>query len=190
MEAALITDPTVVLASAIALAAILLLGALEKLRDLTRYSAAVAAYGLLPPVLVNVFARLFALLELAAGVMLLLPGELRVAGAWLALVLLVLVTTALALNLLRGHTDIDCGCGGPAHAQVGLSWWLIGRNALLLACCVPALLPAGTERVLQWIDAPALLGATLAIIGLYFTINHLIASHTQFVRPPASMAVD
>lgn len=189
MEAALITDPTLVLASAIALAAILLLGALEKLRELTRYSAAVAAYGLLPPVLVNAFARLFALLELAAG-LLLLPGELRVAGAWLALALLALATTALALNLLRGHTDIDCGCGGPAHARVGLSWWLIGRNALLLACCVPALLPAGAARVLQWIDAPALLGATLAIIGLYFTINHLIASHTQFVRPPASMAAD
>lgn len=186
----MITDPTVVLASAIALAAILLLGALDKLRDLPRHGAAVAAYGLLPAPLVGAFARLLALLELAAGGLLLLPGELRVAGAWLALGLLALVTSALVLNLLRGHTDIDCGCGGPAHAQVGLSWWLIGRNALLLACCVPALLPAAAPRTLQWIDAPALLGATLAIIGLYYTINHLIASHTLFVRPAASMPAD
>ncbi len=183
MEHEMISDPTVVLASAIALAAILLLGALDKLRDLTRYSGQVAAYGLLPPALVNGFARLFVLVELAAGALLLLPAAARVVGAWLALGLLTLVTLALLLNLLRGHTDIDCGCGGPAHARVGLSWWLIGRNALLLACCVPALLPGQSSRALQWIDAPALLGATLAIIGLYFTANHLIASHTQFVRP-------
>lgn len=179
----MITDPTVVLASAIALAAILLLGALDKLRDLTRYSGAVAAYGLLPPALVGAFARLFVAVELAAGVLLLLPATARVAGAWLALGLLALVSSALLLNLLRGHTDIDCGCGGPAHARVGLSWWLIGRNALLLACCVPALLPGQPSRTLQWIDAPALLGATLAIIGLYYTANHLIASHAQFTRP-------
>ncbi len=179
----MITDPTVVLASAIALAAILLLGALEKLRDLPRYSGAVAAYGLLPPALVGAFAGLLVLVELAAGLLLLLPAGARLAGAWLALGLLMLVTSALLLNLLRGHTDIDCGCGGPAQTQVGLSWWLIARNALLLACCVPTLLPGQPSRALQWIDAPALLGATLAIIGLYFTANHLIASHTRFTRP-------
>lgn len=179
MASALIADPTVVLASAIALAAILLIGALDKLRDLPRHGAAVAAYGLLPPTLVNPFARLLVLAELAAGALLLLPASARLWGAVLALALLLLVTGALMINLLRGHTDIDCGCGGPAHARTGLSWWLIGRNALLLACCLPALLAGAAPRPLQWIDAPALLGATLAIIGLYFTLDHLIASHTR-----------
>ncbi|MGE8569507.1 MAG: MauE/DoxX family redox-associated membrane protein, partial [Achromobacter sp.] len=106
-------------------------------------------------------------------------------GAVLALGVLAVATAALAYNLARGHRDIDCGCGGPASrapggAQVGLSWWLVLRNGALALWAMPALaFLAGQARSLQWADAAAVFGLAMTAVGLYFTANHLLASHLK-----------
>ena len=181
-------DPVLLYGASAALACVLLLGALEKLKDLAAFSRAVAAYDLLPSRWSGAFAGAYALAEAVAGAMLLMPS-VQVAGAALALLVLGVATLALAVNLARGHRDIDCGCGGPASlgrggrdaAQGGgLSWWLVLRNAVLALWTAPVLIAAaGQSRSLQWADAAAVFGLAMTAVGLYFTANHLLASHLK-----------
>ncbi|ASC62872.1 MauE/DoxX family redox-associated membrane protein [Achromobacter denitrificans] len=174
-------DPVLLYAASAALACVLLLGALEKLRDMAGFAAAVSAYRLLPEGWSRAFAWTYALAETAAGVLLLAPSS-QPEGAALALLLLAAATAALAFNLLRGHRDIDCGCGGAGRRGqgAGLSWWLVLRNAVLALWAAPALLAvADGSRGLQWVDAAAVFGLAMSAVGLYFTANHLLASHLK-----------
>ncbi|MNR05679.1 Methylamine utilization protein MauE [compost metagenome] len=179
-------DPVLLYGASAALACVLLLGALEKLRDMNSFSMAVSAYRLLPEGWSRAFAWAYPLAEALAGALLLAPSRQAV-GAELALLLLATATVALVINLLRGLRDIDCGCGGPASGgggrggqAGGLSWWLVLRNAVLALWAAPALLAgAGGSRGLQWLDAAAVFGLTMCAVGLYFTSNHLLASHLK-----------
>ena len=65
-------------------------------------------------------------------------------GAALAIALLVMFALAMAINLVRGRTEIDCGCFKSGLRQT-VSGWLVGRNLLLAAGTVLLWLPA-TER--------------------------------------------
>jgi len=179
-------DPVLLYAASAALACVLLLGALEKLKDIAGFTAIVSAYRILPAGWSGAFAWLFVLSEALAGALLLAPAR-QATGAQLALLVLAAATLALAFNLLRGHRDIDCGCGGPAASgpgrgtqRGGLSWWLVLRNALLALWAAPALIAAaGQSRGLQWADSAAVFGLAMAAVGLYFTANHLLASHLK-----------
>lgn len=179
-------DPVLLYGASAALACVLLLGALEKGKDMAAFSAVVSAYGILPSGVSAAFARVYALTEIAAGVLLLMPGW-QALGAALALMVLAAATLGLAYNLARGHRDIDCGCGGaashgPGHTRGGLSWWLVLRNAVLALWAAPALAAAsaaGTSRNLQWVDAAAVFGLTTTVVALYFTANYLLASHLK-----------
>lgn len=179
-------DPVLLYAASAALACVLLLGALEKLKDIAGFTAIVSAYRILPAGWSGAFAWLFVLSEALAGALLLAPAR-QAAGAQLALLVLAAATLALAFNLLRGHRAIDCGCGGPAASgpgrgtqRGGLSWWLVLRNALLALWAAPALIAAaGQSRGLQWADSAAVFGLAMAAVGLYFTANHLLASHLK-----------
>ncbi|CAB5517011.1 MauE/DoxX family redox-associated membrane protein [Achromobacter anxifer] len=179
-------DPVLLYAASAALACVLLLGALEKLRDMAGFAAIVSAYRILPAAASGVFAWAYVLTEALAGALLLAPAG-QAAGAQLALLALAVATSALAFNLLRGHRDIDCGCGGPASRgpgrgaqRAGLSWWLVLRNAVLALWTAPALVAAaGQSRGLQWADSAAVFGLAMAAVGLYYTANHLLASHLK-----------
>jgi hypothetical protein len=109
---------------------------------------------------------------LAAGLLLLFPATVAYGGA-LSIALLTAVTAAVAVNLARGHADIDCGCGGLS--QQPLSWGLVGRNVVLAAMAGLAMHDeAGRDFV--WIDYLTLLGAVLAVLGLYVSANQLMAN--------------
>ncbi|MNJ71426.1 hypothetical protein D3C77_679690 [compost metagenome] len=63
---------------------------------------------------------------------------------------------------------------------MGLSWWLVLRNGALALWAMPALaFLAGQARSLQWADAAAVFGLAMTAVGLYFTANHLLASHLK-----------
>ncbi len=172
-------DPVLVYGASAALACVLWLGALDKAKDMAGFSAIVKAYGILPLGWHGLFARVFVLAEIAAGVLLLMPGW-QARGAVLALAVLALATLGLAYNLARGHRDMDCGCGGPAGQGGGLTWWLVLRNAVLGLWALPALTAAtGPSRALQWADAAAVFGLSTTAVALYFTANYLLASHLK-----------
>lgn len=176
---ALAMDPVLARACGAALAVILIVGAWQKLRDMAVFEASVELYRLLPERMVAPFARLFPVLEAASGVALLF--ELS-RGAGLALGLLVLgsATTAVAINVARGHTEIDCGCGG-AEGHTRLSWLLVVRNAVLLALLVAGA-QQGSDRGLVWIDYLSVAGGTLMLLTLYAAANQLLANHPHLAQ--------
>ena len=155
-------DPVLGHAVAGAIALVLAVGAWSKLADLDAFAFAVERYRLLPPAAARVVGFVLPFAEIAAAALLVVPA-LRPTGALLAATLIALVSGAVAVNLLRGRIDIDCGCGGPGHRQL-LSWRLPARNALLVAACALAAAPAAA-RPLVWLDA---FTATFAAAALWF----------------------
>lgn len=168
-------DPLLSHVSAAAVALVLLLAALAKLRDLALFRHAVDAYGVLPAPLVGAVAVALPLLEGAAGV-LLLPAGTRAAGAVLAVAALGTATLGVVLALRAGRTDVDCGCGGSA--SLTLSWGLVARNAVLLVLAAGAAWPIA-PRTTGWLDAAAGVLATLVLLGLYAVANQLLANHPR-----------
>lgn len=165
-----------------ALTVILWVGAYEKLRNLWIFEAAVSGYDLLPHWLWRPFAAAYPLLEVAAGALLLVP-QTRMAGVVATLLVLAMATGAVAINLLRGKSEIDCGCGGLSNSYSGLSWWLVIRNACLIVLAL-AIVPvahggAGQPVSINWLDSLNLVGFSIALIGLYAIFNQLMSSYQR-----------
>lgn len=171
-------DPVLAHAAAAGLGAVLLLGAIEKLREPEMFRDAVDNYRLLPAAAVPLLARTLPLLEALAGA-LLLPGATRPLGALLALALLLLVTAAIAVNLLRGRDRIDCGCGGNLHTPLGIG--LVVRNAVLMLLALAALAPLA-DRTVVWLDFAAAGFATLFGLGLYFLVNTMLSHNAHLLE--------
>jgi hypothetical protein len=168
----LVFDPVAVHGLAATLAILLMFGAWQKLRDPVIFGAAVENYRLLPGALVPTVAIGLPLLEAAAGAML-LPPETAAVGSVIALSVLCLTTTAVAINLFRGRREIDCGCGGLSHQP--LSWTLVLRNLALMAAAV-VVMHGDVERHLVWLDYLTVAATVLALFGLYAVFNQLLAN--------------
>jgi hypothetical protein len=59
----------------------------------------------------------------------LIPGG-QVAGLLLGMAMLGVYATGMAVNIRRGRTTIECGCGGAGQP---LGWPLVIRNLVLMA---------------------------------------------------------
>ena len=175
----LLLDPVVARAVGAALSVVLLTAGWQKLRDPALFRATLANYRLLPENWLWEIALLLPLWEISAGALLLFPST-RVAAALLTTGLLFVVTAAVIINLGRGRTGIDCGCGGfGGHVgEQTLNWTLVVRNAVLVAA---ALFVPGEEeiRVLVWIDYLSVAGGTLGLLGLYASANQLMANEPR-----------
>jgi len=173
---ALLIDPVLSRGCAAAVAVLLLVGGGQKLLNLPVFEAVVELYEVLPRALAPLFARLFPLLEILAGALVLLaPGAI---GGGAAVAVLLLASAGILVNLLRGRRNIDCGCGGgDSHPR--LSWALLGRNAvLLLAAAIAGL--AVSARELVWIDYLTVVALALALLGLYAATNQLLANQPRY----------
>jgi hypothetical protein len=178
-------DPLLCQLATAGVALVLLVGAAQKFRDLGAFADALENYALLPIALVWPLARALPAFEALAGMALLSPGS-RPWGAGLATALLLLVSAAIAINLVRGRRDIDCGCGGFEDEQ-HLSWALVGRNAVLLALLAASLAPVA-PRALAWLDYVSLLAGAASLFGLYVLTNQLLANRPRLARLRAARA--
>lgn len=171
--------PVVVCAAVAALATVIWLGVLDKLRHFADFRAAVEAYRLLPGEWAGVFAVLFVCVEVAAGALLLFDAG-RVAGAGVAILAVGIASAAVAVNLLRGYTDIACGCGGLSRFSPGLSWWMVVRNAGLLLLAFVVVWGADRPAAsMVWLDRITLAGLAIALVGFYHLANQLIDLHLR-----------
>ncbi len=121
------------------------------------------------------------LAELLAGIGL-ISGLWLVPAIVLAMALFVVFCIAITINLVRGRRDLSCHCGGVVGNHL-ISWWLVGRNGLLIIGLVLLLVtPPDTFTVASFVRSPSLLnssfistivpvavlvGAVVAIIVLY-----------------------
>ena len=139
----------------------------------TRHVASVAEYQGMPARLVPLLAPLVIVLEFAAAILVLLPAT-RPMGLILAAGLLLAYLFSIGLNLLRGRTSIDCGCGWGSQAHP-ISGWLLIRNLLYIAITQMALLPLA-NRSMHLADWILIALASSAVIAIYYIGDLLIAN--------------
>lgn len=164
-------DPAISRILELGLALLFGVAAGHKLADRSRFLAVLANYELMPGRLVPLAGMAVIGAEVIAALLLLLPPA-RAPGVYLAAALLACYALAIAVNLLRGRTRIDCGClGFGRHDRI--AWTMVLRNLALIALALAALLPA-SPRELVGLDALtigasvvtiAVLAATLARLG-------------------------
>ena len=149
---------------------VFLLAAAQKAGHWRILSGVIANYRLLPRQMVAPAAALLPPLEFILGA-LLLSGLAQNWTALTAIGLLALFAAAMAVNLRRGRSAIDCGCGQSFLAQT-LSWTLVARNAVLAALLLPSLVLTGPTALSSALTGA---GAGLAFFLLYLLFNALAA---------------
>lgn len=155
------------------IAVIFVHGAVSKLRNWQEFAAVVRNYKILPRRVSAPFALALPLAELAAGVLLAVPG-CRPYGGGLVASILVVMSGAVWINLARGRSHIDCGCGGAVRHR--LSYGLILRNAVLaIGALAVTAAPAQIDGVGSW--GLALIGVGTGVgVLLFLSIDQLIAN--------------
>jgi len=138
---------------------IFVLAAAQKAQHWRIFSGVLANYRLLPRALVTPAAALLPPAEMLVGV-LLLSAQVRPFGALAAIALLSVFAAAMAINLKRGRSEIDCGCGHSLLKQ-NLSWVLVSRNAGLAALLIPSLVFTKAMPI------PVILTGVAAGLGLF-----------------------
>jgi Methylamine utilisation protein MauE len=166
-------DPALAYLISLALGLIFGASGMLKLGDLELFAGSVANYQLLPRRMEKPFAYALAIVESAAAAGVLFAVSRVVAAEALAL-LLVLFSGAIAINLIRGRTNFDCGCFGPALRQQ-LSGWLLTRNLFLMAMASMAALPIGV-RSIEWLDGVTIGLGAATLVTLYVSANYAIGN--------------
>lgn len=163
---AFLQEPVVTLCLRTFLALLFATAAWSKLTRLEEFYGVVRNFRLLPDGASRAVAWLLPVLELLVAIGLVLR-PLAVPAAQLAAVLLLVFAVAIAVNVVRGRTAIDCGCFRQGLKQ-RISWWLVGRNAglAILALVVAAVLPAVQPASIVDIVTGLLAGATAMVIYL------------------------
>ncbi|QBR03299.1 MauE/DoxX family redox-associated membrane protein [Paraburkholderia pallida] len=168
----MLIDPVLASATQSGAAVTVLLGALPKWRRPAMFRQAVAQYQLLPEVLVTPVAFAIVVVETLGAIALLLP-DWRTVGAATLVLLLSTFATALAINIVRGHTDIDCGCHGFAapdaapQAVTNRIGWLHVARVLAIAALAATAFIAPAARAIVWVDYLTLtFSVLLTVCGL------------------------
>jgi len=169
-------DPVPQLTAALALAMVFGGGAASKMSAWAELEGVVRNFRILPGTLVPLVQWTLPPVELLLAVGVLVPATRAVSAAGMA-ALLALFAGAIALNVLRGRVDIDCGCFRSALRQ-NLSWWLVLRNGLLMALAAACLLP-GTGRELGWADTFVVVMAACSLFAAYLCVGYVTLR-----RPP------
>ena len=120
-----------VLAVSLAVAAVFVYAGVDKLRDPLQFADSIAAFAILPAVLINLLAFGLPPFEIACGLLLLGPRTRRI-GALAVVAVSILFFTALASALLRGLT-LDCGCFGAGAPSRPRMWLELVLDAGLFA---------------------------------------------------------
>jgi hypothetical protein len=179
-------DPVLATGAQASTAIVVLLGAVAKWRRPAAFRQALAGYRLLPDALTAPAAFVIAATETVGAAALLFP-DTRMFGAIALTALLLVFAAGLAFNIVRGHTDIDCGCSGFAATQTtvqaglqstpprGIGWFHVAR-ALLLAALAASAFIEPAARSIVWFDYLTLFFAVLLIVCALLTFDVLLAN--------------
>jgi hypothetical protein len=170
-------DPVILMVCIATNAIVTLASAVPKWRDPERFRSSLAAFALLPSFAVKPLGLTLPLIEAASAIALLFPAT-HEAAATVLIALFCVFALALAINVARGHVDIDCGCAGfivgdAKEARIG--WWHVGRATLLVMLAALTLLPQA-PRALVWFDYVSAGACTLVAVAAWFTLDVLLVN--------------
>lgn len=114
--------------------------------------------------------------EIVVTVGLLVPQTRGVAAIGAA-ILLGLYAGAIAINLRRGRTSIDCGCGGGGQ---GISRLHVVRNLILMSLSVPVML-FDSAIVPQLGLSLAVIGCVLVLWLTFLAFDQLLGNRTHAI---------
>lgn len=120
---------------AVALAIVFMGAAIPKILDPHNFALIVFRYQILPYALVNVAAIYLPWIELVLAVALMWPGRARRGASLLAVLLLLVFSSALVFNLARG-INVACGCFSVNPDARHNAIASIARDAVFLALAV------------------------------------------------------
>lgn len=157
--------------AALTLALLFAFSARAKVRARADFHAAVVAYGLLPRIVAPLLAELIIAAEICAAILMVLSlywNALAMVAGGLSATLLGVFSLAIAINLSRGRSYIDCGCY-PGAAREMIGWRHLLRNAVLLLLSALSLwpLPVGSWALIEAAFAAA------AAAALYLSLDQL-----------------
>jgi len=118
-------------AVSLAVAAVFIYAGIDKIRDPLQFADSIAAFAILPAVLINMLAMGLPPFEIASGLLLIGPWTRRVGSLAIAIILVVFMI-ALSSALLRGLT-LDCGCFGVGAPSRPRMWVELALDAALLS---------------------------------------------------------
>ena len=154
---------------------LLFLGALfHKASDLVRFTGFLDNYNVFPQAILTVSAYGLIMTE-ALITVLLLPPQFNQFGAALAIGLLLIYATVIALNVAKGNIQIECGCGGPA---IHLSYALVLRNVAIATMTLPLILAEHNPISLTDTAVATVCGAILYL--LYVATAQLSSNLNRF----------
>ncbi len=168
-----VIDPVISLVLSFAASAVFLHGAWSKWQERELFAAAMQGYDLIPDVTVPTASTTLVVAEAAIGVLLCLQLG-HPLPQLMAIALLALVSAAVVVNLLRGRTEISCGCGGSSADQQ-ISWGLVARNVVFAGSLALAAMPL-TARELHFADNLFIVFGALMLLGLYAAASQLVAN--------------
>ncbi|HEY2772874.1 MAG TPA: MauE/DoxX family redox-associated membrane protein [Candidatus Binatia bacterium] len=164
-------DPAAALVLRACLTLLLAAAAFHKIADFSRFRAAVAGYRVLPKMLLA--PATVAVPAVEASLAVALAMGLGAAGVATSL-LMAGYAAAIAVNVARGRTGIDCGCTGPAfHVPLGAS--LVVRNGVVAVAAAALALPL-SPRPLAWFDCVAVMAATPGLCACWLASQRLLAT--------------
>lgn len=171
-------------AGRILLGAIFLQAGVQKLRHRVELGGVVANYRILPARWVPPFSLVLPWAELALAIALWFGPA--AAGAVCAGVLLIVFCVAVAINLARGRTHIDCGCFQSSLRQT-LNPRILMRNAtlLMIAASVAVIGNTTATPLLVKVVAGSFGGMCFA---LYLAMNELLVQGLPVPELPSLKA--
>ncbi len=161
------------------LSVLLFRAALHKQGNHKTFQAELGAYQLLPESLLPL--TTFTLIFTEAVTSILLLNNQWQFPTLIAAVLFCVYALAMAVNLLKGRTSIDCGCGGLRAAKKTISWSLVIRNlilAVLALLCTQAAIAEAPGSLAIFI---ILAGAAVSLL-IYEAIEQAIANIQGYRR--------
>lgn len=171
------SDPATAGIAVGAFALILFGAAWQKFSEPNAFLAALAGYRLVPDPLLGLVTRAVPSIEIALGLGLLWPATRSLALIGTSTLLLV-YALSIAVNLVRGRSYIDCGCGGMAQP---LSWALVARNGVLAAAAGAVSGPT-VQRSFDWLDTITLVAGALAFYIAYLMVDELLRQADRMAR--------
>ncbi len=170
---AILSDST-----AVFLMGILLVAGVHKLSPANQnyYRGVLEGYGLGYHSQLNLVSLVLGVFEVFTAIALFVPAA-RPLGALLAIILFSIYLAAMAVQLVQGKRDLDCGCAGPLGSST-ISPALLLRNALLITFALFCLLEPAS-LIGQFSSAALSLSFALVALLVYMCAEQLIANNQK-----------